>query len=125
LAGVGQLGDLQHAEPDVAYAADDDGVPLLNLAAVDGVPGAGGRLDVGGLSGRERLRHLVHDRLLRVERVLGHTADDEVVEAEDGVDLAHPILAVTAKAALATGDDLLRDDAITDLDVVPLGGPFT
>ena len=121
LARLAELGDLEHAEPDVADAGDDDRVALLDLAAVDRVPGAGRRLDVGGLAGRERFGHLVDERLGGVEVVLRHPADEVALEAEDGVDLTHPVLPVLAEPALAAGDDLLGDDAVAELDAVSFG----
>ena len=95
--------------------------PLRDLAPLDRMPGAGRRLDVRGLAGRERFRHLVHERLGGVEGVFRHTADEEALEAEDRVHLAHPVLPVLAKPALAAGDDLLGDHAVAELDAVPFG----
>src|SRR5205823_1590087 len=40
---------------------------------------------------------------------------------KDDVRLAHPLLAVLAEAALATGDDLLGHHVVADGHVVPLG----
>jgi hypothetical protein len=62
----------------------------------------------------------VYDRLGGVEGVFRHTANEEALEAEDRVYLAHPVLSVLAIPALAAGDDLLGDDAVTALDAVPL-----
>src|SRR5205085_3011244 len=39
--------------------------------------------------------------------------------------LAHPVLAVLAEAALATGDDLLGHHVVADGHVVPFGGTLT
>src|SRR5687767_406642 len=84
------------------------------------MPGTGRRLDICALTGRKRFRHLVHDRLGGVERVFRHTANEEALEAEDGVHLTHPVLPVLAKPALAAGDDLLGDHAVAELDAVPI-----
>ena len=92
--------------------------PLRDLPPLDRMPGAGRRLDVRGLASRERFRHLVHDRLGGVEGVFRHTPDEEALEAEDGVDLTHPVLPVLTKPALAAGDDLLGDHAVAELDAV-------
>ena len=60
-------------------------------------------------------------RVGRVNHVLGHAALAAVtLEAKDDVRLAHPVLAILAEAALATGDDLLGHHVVADDHVVPL-----
>src|SRR5215208_5386222 len=118
LTRLKEFGDLEHAEPDVPDTGNHDCVALGDLSPLNRVPGTGCRFDVRGLAGRERFRHLVHDRLGGVERVFRHTADEEALEAEDGVNLTHPVLPVLAKPALATGDDLFGDHAVSELDAV-------
>src|SRR5215212_7195288 len=113
-----ELGDLEHAEADVPDAGDHDRVALRDLPPLDRMPGAGRWLDIRGLGGRERFRHLVHDRLGGVEGIFRHPSDKEALEAEDGVNLTHPVLPVLAKPALATGDDLFGDHAVSELDAV-------
>ena len=120
LTRIEQPGDLEHAESDVPNTGDDDGVPPRDLAPLNRMPGACRRLDVRGLSGRERFWHRMHDRPGGVERVLRHTTDEEALEAEDRVDLTHPVLPVLAKSALAAGDDLLGNHALAELDAVSL-----
>src|SRR4051794_27682269 len=63
----------------------------------------------------------MHDRVGRVDRVLGHAADEIFLEAEDRMHLAHPVLATAAEAAFPTRDDLLGDDSIPEANTVSLG----
>src|SRR5262249_19586284 len=90
------------------------------LAAVDGVPGAGHRFDVGGLAGGERPGHVVDERLGGEEVVPGESAVQIALKSENMVREAHPVFAALAKAALAAGDDLLGDDAVAQLEPVLL-----
>src|SRR5690606_35302683 len=70
---------------------------------------------------RQRIRHLVHQRVLREEVEAGLPAMRLALEPEDPVPLAHPVMAGLAIAALVAGHDLLGDDPVTLADTPLLG----
>ena len=54
-----------------------------------------------------------------------HAAVDNRLKTEDVVDLAQPILSRSAVAALPTGDYLLSDSSVSELDAVLFARAFT
>ena len=123
-ARVLQAGSGDHAQAQRAAAGDDHRVAQLDLAALDGVNGAGQRFNVDRLARRQRSGHLVIDRIRREEHVFGHRPERALAEAVDIVlAVAHPVLPAFAEAAFPAGHDLLRDGQVAQRQAIFLGSP--
>ena len=92
-----------------------------DVAALNGVDGAGQGFNKGGVGVGDGIGHAVVERLGRQKDVLGHGSEGFLAEAVDVVGLAHPVLATLAVAAQTARHDLLGDNAVAHGQAVLFG----
>jgi hypothetical protein len=115
----------EHPQPERAGAGDHDDVAEFDIPALHGVDRACQRLDIGGVRDRNLPRHFMVDGIAGEAHVLGHRAKRALAKTVHIVfEVAHPILAAPAKATFPTGDDLLGDSQIAELQTVFLTCAF-